>query len=91
MAGVIPCIAFQMNKPVHSLTSIHAGGREDFIKASRANEKLRQEEIKLTRRIRRFCHARGFIGDMIVYFRKRKLLAVLRRRAGRYDSVFVAK
>ena len=72
-------------------TSIHADGRDDFVESSRARERLRKEEAKLTRRIRRFCHSRGFIGDMIVYLRKRRLLAALRKRHGKYDSLFVAK
>jgi len=75
----------------HASPSFHAGGRGDFMKANRTREKLRHEERKLGRRIRGLCHVRGFMGDMIVLFRKRKLLAMLRRRHGRYDSVFVEK
>lgn len=71
--------------------SIHAGGRSDYIKACDAAEKLRCEELKLRRRIRGWCRARGFIGDMIVLFRKHKLLARLRRRHAFEDSVFFTR
>jgi hypothetical protein len=81
----------EMPEPTSSSPQLHAGGREDFIKANHVREKLRDDERKLKRRIRRLCHAKGFIGDMIVYMRKRKLLGMLRRLHMRHDSLFLQR
>jgi hypothetical protein len=75
-----------MSKPSGNLPrnprvlAVHEGGHSDFIEANCSRQKLRWEELKLSRRLGRFCKARGIIGDLRVFFRRRKLLARLRRR-----------
>ena len=81
----------EMSEPTSSSPRLHAGGREDFIKANHVREKLRDDGRKLKRRIRRLCHAKGFLGNMIGYMRKRKLLGTLRRLHMRHDSLFLAE
>jgi hypothetical protein len=53
------------------------------------HQKLLWEELKLRRRLARFRKAEGFIGDMRVFFRRRKLLGCLRRRYEIPHALFV--
>jgi hypothetical protein len=70
--------------------AVHEGGHADFIEANCSRQKLRWEELKLSGRLGRFCKARGFIGDLRVFFRRRKLLARLRRRFELPHALFLA-
>lgn len=83
-----------MNKPSANLNdprslAVHEGGHSDFMKANCSHQKLRWEQLKLSRRLGRFCKARGFIGDVRVFLRRRKLLALLRRRFEVPDALFL--
>lgn len=69
--------------------AIHEGGHADFLKATRSDERLRQEQVKLRRRLVRFCNPRGIVGDFLVFRRKRRLLRKLRVRFGVPYAVFV--
>lgn len=75
--------------PGNPATAIRADGREDFIRATRGAEKLRLEQTKLKRRLRRFCHAKNLIGDIRVWYLRRRLLARLRQRFERPQALFV--
>jgi hypothetical protein len=69
---------------------VHEGGHSDFMEANFSRQKLRWEEMKLSRRLGRFCKAKGFIGDVRIFLRRRKLLARLRRRFEVPHALFLA-
>jgi hypothetical protein len=70
--------------------AVHEGGHADFMEANFSRQKLRWEEMKLSRRLGRFCKAKGFIGDVRIFLRRRKLLARLRRRFEVPHALFLA-
>lgn len=61
------------------MSGLHAGGHSDFINAGRCRERIRQEEAKLRRRLRK-CKAKGIIGCFLLFMRRRQLLGELRKR-----------
>jgi hypothetical protein len=71
-------------------TGFHERGHSDYLEAGCSYQKLLWEELKLRRRLKRFCKAGGFIGNIRVFFRRRKLLARLCRRFEISQALFLS-
>ena len=57
----------------------HADGHRDFMKAAGIPEIARREEIRLRRRLRRWCRAKSPVGALRIWMFRRRMICQLRR------------
>ena len=77
-------------REARSTCGVHAEGRTDYMNASGA-ARLRAEEMKLERRIDRFCFPKGILGYFALVVRRRRLIRALRARFEAPYAMFVAQ